>query len=156
MAFGFKPVSGVEKTNQIKLAVKNGTTITAGDPVFLDNASGINRLNLATSSNPIYGVALETGTGNSGGTVEISVLKANYDTVFEIDNDNDTDTFGTTGDRGAGNYFNIVSSTGAVQVDTSSGGTVSTSKQLICVYETPDSSDVSLGWFKINPAMLQA
>lgn len=151
--YGFKVVSGANDTVTRKMLVKNSSTITKGDPVFLENAAGENALDLAAAAEPIYGIALETVTGN--GTNKILVLTRLDDVIFEIDNDNVGNTFGAT-NFGGGNYFDITGATGAVLVDTSTGTTISATKALVCVDDSPDTGDVSLGHFKIVKSMLQA
>lgn len=153
MAFyGLIPVS-TEGAAIEELVVENGQALVKYDPVFLENDGSENTVDLCAAGEPIYGVCM-TASITGDGTVKAQILKARPGMIFLMDNDNDTDTFGTTNDRGAGNYFNIIGGSGAVQVDTSSGGTVSATKQLVCVKENPDSSDVSAGHFKVN--MLQA
>lgn len=154
MSTGFKVVqSGGASIREY--VVQDTQALVAGDPVFLENDGGENTIDLAAAGEPILGICMESVTGTSTGLVKAKILIARPDTIFEIDNDNVGDTFGTTSDRGAGNYFNITGASGSVQVDTSTGGTVSATKQLVCVVENPNSSDVSLGWFKVVPSMLQ-
>lgn len=153
MAYGFKVVSGAEFSSMIELPAQNGQALAVGDPVFLENDGGEATVDLAAAGEPIYGTVLQALTGD--GTTKVQILKAHQNITYEIDNDNDTDTFGTTADRGAGNYFNITGASGAVQVDTSTGTTVSANKQLVCVKENPDAGDVSLGHFKVVASMIQ-
>lgn len=137
--YGLKLIKADEKSEVISHVVTSGVTITRGDTVNI--ADG--QVALAGGTEDIYGVAQATVVGD--GTLTCPILIAKENDVFEIDNDNDTNTFAGSG-YGAGKFFDLTGTTGALLVDTSSA---STTGQLYCTNEAPNSSDTSLGWFKI-------
>lgn len=107
--------------------VASGVTVTAGDFVYF--ASG--RITSATIAGArCVGMALETATGNAGGTVYALVC---VDPLMRylLKNDNDSGTFGATN---VGQNFDLIGATGAQLVDTSSAGTTG---QLLCLEYNP-------------------
>lgn len=145
--YGFKTkkLAGYHET--ITKVVKSSEVIAKNDPVSLEDDTAI----VTTAALPIFGVAMEAVTGDGTKTIQI---QCGTDIEYEIDNDNDTNTFAGAG-YGAGKFYNIIGTTGAVLVDTSSAAATSATLNLSCVDEAPDASDVSLGRFKINKANSQ-
>lgn len=137
--YGLKLKKEGDESEIISHIVTSGVTITLGDTVNI--VDGL--VALAGATEDIYGVALETVVGDGVKTCPIHIAKE-LD-VWVVDNDNDTNTFGTGG-YAAGKFFDLIGTTGALLVDTSSA---STTGQLYCTNSAPDSSDTSLGWFKI-------
>jgi hypothetical protein len=133
----------------MKKTVKSATTITAGDPVHLEEDTA----DLAATGETILGIAMSTVVNGAGGTSQVEVLVGD-DIVYQIDNDNDTNTFAGAG-YGAGMAYDITGATGAVLVDTSTASD-SSSGQVRCVDQTPNPDDTSLGLFKLNKSEAQA
>lgn len=142
--YGFKThkLNGFYET--VTKTVKSSTTINEGDPVSLEDDTAI----VSTAGLAIHGVAMETVVNGAGGTETIKI-QCGKDIVYKIDNDNDTNTFAGAG-YGAGKYYDMIGTTGAVQIDTSSAS--ATAGQVACIDEAPDASDTSIGLFKINSA----
>lgn len=128
--------------------ITNGVTITAGDFVYFDGSGRITNSSIAGQL--LVGRALETATGNSGGTVKAKVCVDPY-MVYLVDNDNVGTTFAATH---VGQKFDLIGATGAQLVDTSSTGT---SGQLVCVEYNPQidpvKSDTSYGAFMIQESV---
>lgn len=147
MAYGLKPVRIKGPYEIVKKVMKSNTTITKYDPVHLEDDTA----DLAATAEAIYGVAMETQTNATGGTTQIEIL-VGADIVYKADSDEDTNTFGASG-YGGGKTFQITGTTGAVQVDVSTAGeptgTGVASAQIVCVDESPEPSDTSIGLFKI-------
>jgi len=143
--YGFHPIKTVGHHETITKVVKSGSTVTKYDPVYLEDDTA----DLAATGEPIFGVAMATVTGDGSLTIPILCGK---DIVYEIDNDNDTNTHGDAS-YGGGKFFDITGTTGAVQIDTSSG---TSSGQVVCVAEMTgtqeDPTDTSVGQYKINSA----
>lgn len=120
--------------------VLSGATITRGD--FVNLAAGY--LDVADAGEEILGVAQETATGD--GSVKC-LVNVEPDALFIVDNDNDTTTFAVTH---PGTYFDVIGTTGIMQVDTSS---TSTTGSLFCHEYNPQiapfESDTSIGVFSI-------
>jgi len=138
-----------------KVYVKASTTITKGDFITLEydstNKHGV--VDMAATGERIYGVANETVTQGASVIEKIEILLAGNHS-WKVDNDNDTNTFGAdaAGAKGMGMVFDITGTTGAQLVDTSTGAdgqNTANSAQLICVNDTPDASDTSIGIFKV-------
>lgn len=147
--YGARLVKSGGETEVMEKRVKSATTITKGDFVSLENDRAI----VTTAALPILGVAMQTVVNGAGGTETIQIFCGN-DNVWEVDNDNDTNTFAADS-YGGGLFFNIIGTTGAMLVDTSSATATSATLNLVCVDETPSAADTSLGWFKINKANSQ-
>ena len=155
--YGFRPVKIVGLTENNKVLMKASTTITKYDPITLEyhDAGNHGEADLAIGGEGIFGVAMETKTSTASGGEEIEIL-CGKDIVYEIDNDEDTNSFGATvgTGMGAGMVFDIQANptTGTVLLDTSTGTAQITgaSGQVVCINSEPDSADTSLGWFKIN------
>lgn len=145
--YGFKTKKLAGFYETVEKVVKTSEVIAAGDPVSLENDTAI----VTTAALPIFGVAQEAVTGD--GTLIIQI-QCGTDIEYEIDNDNDTNTFAGAG-YGAGKFYNIIGTTGAILVDTSSAAATSATLNLSCVDEAPDAADTSLGRFKINKANSQ-
>lgn len=131
------------------LPVASGVTVTQGDFVYFSNG----RITSATVAGArMVGMAMETATGNAGGTV--SALTA-IDPQFRylLQNDNIGTTFAATH---VGQYFDLIGATGAQLVDTS---TVSTTLgTVICLEYNPQidpvKTDTTYGVFMlINSAL---
>ena len=137
--YGLRLVKEYGDTEIQKPVLTSGVTITKGDTVNITDG----QVTFAGAAEDIHGVAMETKTGDGSATIAIRLT--NGEEVWEIDNDNDTNTFGGTG-YGAGKLFDLTGTTGALLVDTS---TASTTGQLYCVNQAPNPADTSLGWFKI-------
>ncbi len=124
--------------------VASGVTITAGDFVYFSSG----RITSATigTSRPI-GFALETATGNSGGTVAALVV-IDTDLRYLLQQDNVGTTFAATH---VGQYFNLTGATGAQLVDTSSAS--ATLGQLLCLEYNPQidpvKTDTTYGVFML-------
>ena len=145
MAYGFKTVKLAGHHEVITKVVKSGTTIPKNDPVSLEDDTAI----VSTTGLAIMGVAMQTVVGDGTLTIQI---QCGVDIVYEVDNDNDSNTFAGAG-YGGGRYFDMIGTTGAVQIDTSTSS--ASAGQVLCIDETPDSDDASLGLFKINKAESQ-
>ena len=123
--------------------VTSGVTITKGDFVYF--ASGkITNASIATQKT--IGMAMETATGNAGGTVKCLVC-VDPTMRYLLDNDNLGTTFAATH---VGTYFDLIGATGAQLVDTSTTGTTGT---LLCLEYNPQvdpvRNDTSWGTFVI-------
>lgn len=108
-------------------SVANGVTVTAGDFVYF--ASG--RITSATVAGArCIGMAQETATGDSGGTVKALVC---IDPLMRylLANDNIGTTFAASH---VGSNFDLIGATGAQLVDTSTTGTTG---QLVCLEYNP-------------------
>lgn len=134
------------KTNyaNLELAVASGVTVTKGDFVYF--ASG--RITSATiGGEAVIGMALETATGNSGGTVKALVCM-DPKMRYLLDNDNIGTTFAASH---VGQKFNLTGATGAQLVDSSTAST--TTGQLLCVEYNPQidpvRTDTSWGVFTV-------
>lgn len=130
------------------IRVKANTTITKGDPITIE--AGF--FDLAAAGEKIFGIANETVAGNAAGTSKISVQVCRPGDLYLVDNDNDSLTFANTH---VGTYFDIISSTGAVQVNTDS---TTTTGQLVCVDYNPKDfgvdGDTSIGLFAVAEMQL--
>lgn len=108
--------------------VANGVTVTAGDFVYLTSG----RLSSATitgDSRPV-GMALETATGNSGGTVAaLTVIDDDVRYLLQADG---SGTFDATS---VGKYFDLTGATGAQKVLGSSSS--ATTGLLLCLEYNP-------------------
>jgi hypothetical protein len=142
--FGFKPVKFNGFYETVTKTIKSNTTITEGDPVSLEDDTAI----VSTAGLAIHGVAQETVVNPLNGTSTVKIL-CGKDIQYLIDNDNDTNTFAGAG-YGGGKYFDMVGTTGAVLIDTSTAS--ATAGQVVCIDEAPDASDASIGLFKNNSA----
>jgi hypothetical protein len=140
---GSMTTPGVQPMVRGGYKVKASQTITKGDPVNIEDGY----INLAAATERIFGVANETVVGNAAGTSKVDVIVAREGDLYLADNDNDTTTFAVTH---PGTYFDTISTTGIIQVDTSS---TTTSGQLLCVQYNPQGygvdSDTSVGLFTI-------
>lgn len=138
--YGFKVLGTAVGMPEIRSEVAGGT-IAAGDPVMFSSGAIV----IATAGSAIEGVALEAAV--SSGTIR-------YVTGERLrvlaDNDNDSTTFAATHE---GTCFDMIGTTGAVQVDTSSTGATG---QLRCIKYNPQGyglqydSDTSIGLFEVN------
>ena len=148
--YGFKFVKNIYGSAQPlvnsgcpDIRVKASTTITKGDPVIIEAGY----YDLAEATEKIFGIANQTVVGNAAGTSKIEVIPCRPGDIYMIDNDNDGTTFAATH---PGTYFDTISSTGAVQVDTSS---TTTTGQLLCVEYNPQGQgadgDTSIGLYMI-------
>lgn len=107
--------------------VANGVTVTAGDFVYFSSG----RITSASIGGArCVGMALETATGNSGGTVAALVC---VDPLMRylLENDNIGTTFAASH---VGTNFDLIGATGAQLVDTSTTGTTG---QLLCLEYNP-------------------
>jgi len=147
--YGFEVYKQNGSTESIEKVVKSGSTITKGDPISLEDDTAI----VTTAALPIFGTYQGTDTIVGDGTETISIL-CGSDIEYIIDNDNDTNTFAGAG-YGAGKLYNIIGTTGAVLVDTSSAAATTATLNLTCVDEAPDTADTSKGVFKVNKANSQ-
>lgn len=138
-------VDGKTNAATLSLPVANGVTVTAGDFVYFDGSGRVTNATIAGAR--LIGMAQETATGNSGGTVETLII-VEPNAKYLIDNDNVGTTFAATH---VGDYFDLVGATGAQLVDTSS--TSNTTGQLVCLEYNPAidpvKGDASWGVFKI-------
>jgi hypothetical protein len=124
--------------------VGNGVTITKGDFVYFSSGR---ITNASVAGARLVGMAEETATGNSAGTVTVLVC---IDPMMRylVDNDNVGTTFAASH---VGQYFDLTGATGAQLADTS---TVSaTTGQLLCLDYNPQvdpvRGDTSWGAYKI-------
>lgn len=147
--YGFKANKLNGSTENIVKTVKSGSTITKGDAISLEDDRAI----VTTAALPILGTYQGADTIVGDGTLTISIL-CGSDIEYIIDNDNDTNTFAGAG-YGAGKFYNIIGTTGAMLVDTSSAAATTATLNLACIDEAPDASDTSLGVFKVNKANTQ-
>lgn len=118
------------KTNYatMPLPVASGVTITAGDLVYFSSGR-VTSASIAGAR--CIGVALETATGNSGGSVKALVaIEPNLKLLAK--NDNVVTTFAASH---VGQYFDVTGATGAQLVDTSQVST--TTGQLLCLEYNP-------------------
>ena len=124
--------------------VASGVTVTAGDFVYQDGSGRITNASIGGAR--LVGMAIETGTGNPGGTVSVLVC---IDPLMRylLKNDNLVTTFAATHVL---TNFDLIGATGAQLVDTSSTGT---SGQLLCLEYNPVidpvKSDTTYGVFII-------
>lgn len=139
--YGLKPIGRIDgKTNFAIREFTNGAVaIHQGDPVKLTNGA----LLIAAADDKILGVALEDAAIAATG-VQVCVDPM---MVYLMDQDNDTNTFGkTTATYSPGNYFSIISSTGACQIDTSTGS--ATTGEILAISYNPQippvAADVSV------------
>ena len=125
---------------------KSTEVITKGDWISIDDASG--HADVAGADEPLMGIANETVTGTGSNYVE--VVLALPGTLFLMDNDNDTDTFARTD---VGEWTDITGTTGAQQVDTSTGAATpdANSSQLVALDYNPQGfgmdGDTSIGLY---------
>lgn len=147
--YGFKANKLNGSTENIVKIVKSGSTITKGDPISLEDDRAI----VTTAALPIFGTYQGEDAIVGDGVLTVSIL-CGADIEYIIDNDNDTNTFAGAG-YGAGKAYNIIGTTGAILVDTSSASATTATLNLICIDETPDAGDASLGTFKVNKANTQ-
>lgn len=122
-------------------AVASGVTINAGDFVYF--ASG--RVTNATVAGALcVGMALDTQTGNAGGTVTMLVC-IDPTMRYLLQNDNIGTTFAASL---VGTHFDLIGNTGAQLVDTSTTGATG---QLVCLEYNPQidpvKSDLTYGVF---------
>lgn len=142
-------IDGLTNFATEEFVVTSGVTITDGDFVYF--ASG-RVTNASITGARLVGMALQTATGNAGGTVLVLVC---IDPMMRylVDNDNLVTTFGLTH---VGTYFDLIGATGAQLVDTST--TSATTGQLICLEYNPKvapvETDTSFGVFKIAESVL--
>lgn len=126
--------------------IADGVTITKGDFVYGDGSGRITNASIAGQL--LLGCAMETATGNAGGTVKAKVC-VDPEMRYLLDNDNVGTTFAATHVL---DYFDLTGATGAQLVDTST--TSNTTGQLLCLEYNPQISpvetDVSVGIFKIR------
>lgn len=129
--------------------VASGVTVTAGDFVYF--ASG--RITSATVAGArMIGMAMETATGNAGGTVS-ALVAIDPELRYLLQNDNIGTTFAITH---VGQYFDLIGATGAQLVDTS---TVSaTLGTVLCLEYNPQidpvKTDTTYGVFMlVNSAL---
>lgn len=127
--------------------VDSGVTVTAGDFVYFNSG----RITSASIGGALLaGLALETATGNAGGTVKALVI-VDPDVRYLLKNDNLITTFAATH---VGSKFDLIGATGAQLVDTSTTGT---SGQLVCLEYNPAidpvASDTTYGVFKIQESV---
>lgn len=124
--------------------ITSGVTITKGDFVYFDGSGRITNSSVATQR--LAGMAMETATGNAGGTVKALVC-VDPDMRYLLKNDNLVTTFAATH---VGTNFDLIGATGAQLVDTS---TTSTTGQLICLEYNPQidpvKTDTTYGVFMI-------
>ena len=130
--------------------VANGVTVTAGDFVYFSSGR-ITSATITGDPRPV-GMALETATGNSGGTVS-ALVAIDDDIRYLLQNDNVGTTFAASH---VGQYFDLIGATGAQLVDTS---TVSaTTGVVICLEYNPQidpvKSDTTYGVFALVESAL--
>lgn len=116
------------------IAVANGVTITKGDFVYF--ASGF-LTNSSVLGKKLIGMALETQTGNSAGTVKCLVC-VDPTMRYLIDGDEIAQALGTSL---RGTYFDVDGTTGAQLIDTSS---TSTTGQFLLLENNPQVDPVRL------------
>jgi hypothetical protein len=123
--------------------VGSAVTINKGDFVYF--ASGV-ITNASVATQKLLGMALDTQTGNAGGTIK-ALICVDPTMRYLIDNDNVGTTFGATH---PGTYFDLTGATTAQLVDTS---TTSTTGSLLCLEYNPQvdpvRTDTSWGTFLI-------
>lgn len=129
--------------------VANGVTVTSGDMVYL--SAGFLTSATIAGARPI-GVAEETATGNSAGTVK-ALTCIDPRMRFLLKNDNIGTTFASTH---VGTYFDLIGATGAQLVDTST--TSATLGTVICLEYNPQidpvAADTTYGVFLlVNSAL---
>lgn len=128
--------------------IASGVTINAGDFVYF--ASG-QITNASVPGALLVGMALETATGNAGGTVKALVC-VDQDMRYLLQNDNIGTTFGLTH---VGQKFDLIGAAGAQLVDTS---TVGATGQLVCLEYNPQidpvKSDLTYGVFSVQESVL--
>lgn len=129
--------------------ITSGVTVTAGDFVYF--ASGKITGATIAGARPI-GMAVETATGNAGGTIT-ALVAVDDDLKYLLQNDNLVTTFAATH---VGTYFDLIGATGAQLVDTSS--TSATLGTVICLEYNPQidpvKTDTSYGIFMlVNSAL---
>lgn len=124
--------------------ITSGVTITSGDFVYQDAAGRITNSSIGTQR--LVGMAMETATGNAGGTVKALIC---IDPLMRylLKNDNIGTTFAATHVL---TNFDLIGGTGAMLVDTSTTGT---SGQLLCLEYNPQidpvKTDTTYGVFII-------
>lgn len=125
-------------------APASGVTVTAGDFVYQDASGRITNASVAGAR--LVGMALETVTGNAGGT-NVALICIDPYMRYLLKNDNDSATFSASSVL---RNFDLIGATGAQLVDTSSAGT---SGQLLCLEYNPVidpvKSDTTYGVFTI-------
>ena len=126
--------------------ITSGVTVTKGDFVYADGSGRITNSSIGGAL--LVGNAMQTATGNAGGTVKAQVC-VDPEMRYLLDNDNDSATFAATDVL---KYFDLIGATGAQLVDTSTGS--GTTGQLLCLEFNPQISpvetDTSVGIFKIR------
>ncbi len=131
--------------------ITNGVTVAAGDFVYFDGSGRVTNSSIAGQL--LVGMAIEGGTGNSGGTVKARVC-VDPQMLYLLDNDNVGTTFAVTH---VGTKFDLTGATGAQLVDTSTTGATG---QLICVEYNPQidpvKADTSYGIFMIAESVFTA
>lgn len=124
--------------------VANGVTVTAGDFVYLTSGK-LSSATITGDSRPI-GMALETGTGNAGGTVKVNVA-IDDDLKYLLQSDG-SGTFDATS---VGKYFDLTGATGVQKVLGSSSS--ATTGVLLCLEYNPAidpvASDTTYGVFML-------
>lgn len=129
--------------------VTSGVTVTAGDFVYQDAAGRIT--NSSITGTRIVGMALETVTGNAGGT-NVALICIDPYMRYLLKNDNLVTTFAATHVL---TNFDLIGATGAQLVDTS---TTSTTGQLLCLEYNPQidpvRSDTTYGVFMVAENIL--
>lgn len=135
------------KTNfaTLNLVIANGVTVNQNDFVYFDGSGRIT--NSSIGGKKLVGMAMETATGNSGGTVKCLVCIDPY-MRYLIDNDNIGTTFAVTD---VGQFYDLIGATNAQLVDTSTES--ATTGQLVAVEYNPTiepvATDTSFGVFVI-------
>lgn len=134
---GALPLGSVFGVSSAFRELLGGGTFAKGDLVKLSSGEAV----VATAGDSVLGVANEAATSASTG-VQIDITPG---LIVEMDNDLDSDTFGAAD---IGNYGDIIGSSGAHLVDTSSlSGTVAT---LFCIERV----DATTGRFVIKEHLL--
>lgn len=145
---------GVSKSATRKYAVADSVTVTTGDFVYL---SGGRVTNASIAGKGLLGQVVgadtedldrdytDTATGDSSGTVKV-LVRVERNARYLLESDEDTANLAVTD---IGKYFDLTGSTGAQQVDVSTGGT--TSGQVIYIGDANDirGTDSTYGIFTI-------
>lgn len=137
--YGAIPVGSEFGISDVLRSYLGGGTFAKGDLVMLSSGEAV----VATATNRVIGVANEAATSSST-NVEINVTPG---LRVIMDNDNDSTTFAASH---VGTYFDMIGSTGAHLVDTSSTTTAAT---LYCLAYNPQGygfdTDTSIGLFML-------
>ena len=114
--YGFTPIGRIDgKSNFAVREFTNGAVaINKGDAVKLTNGA----LLVVTANDKILGIAMESADAAATG---VAVCVDPY-MVYLADHDNDSNTYGaTTSTYSPGSYYSLIATTGAQQLDTSTG-----------------------------------